>query len=310
MSQVPQTWTVGSILNWTTAYFQKQGIESARLDAEVLISHALQFERIGLYVQFTMPVAEPERDLIRALVKKRATERVPVAYLVGYKEFFGIKFEVNSHVLVPRPETESIVEAGRAFLAAEDGFKKEEARVLDIGTGSGAIAIAMALQNPGIQVVATDISPEALKIARKNAKTHGLSDRIEFIHSDVFDSLDATQPFHLIVSNPPYIDPAERDDLMPDVRDHEPEEALFAGKKGLEILEAIVTKAPQFMHDGALLVLEFAPPSRVPELAALVASHSGYGPVAEVKDVAGTAWGVQARAGSKEVPKHLSLMSD
>lgn len=310
MSQAPQTWTVGSILNWTTGYFQKQGIESARLDAEILIAHAMKFERIGLYVQYTMPVAEPEREMIRELVRKRATERVPVAYLVGHKEFFGIKLEVGPAVLVPRPETESIVEAGRAFLEAEDGFKKQEARVLDIGTGSGAIAIAMAIQNPEIHLVATDISSDALEIAKRNADNHGLGERIEFIQSDVFEALDPALSFHLILSNPPYIDPAEREELMPDVRDHEPEEALFAGNQGLEVLEAIVTRAPEFMHDGALLALEFAPPSRVPVLSALVASHSSYGPVAEVKDVAGVAWGVQARTGGKEIPRHPSLMSD
>ena len=310
MSQTPQTWTVGSILNWTTSYFQKQGIESARLDAEVLISHALNFERIGLYVQHGMPVAEPEREKIRNLVKRRASERVPVAYLVGYKEFFGIKLEVTPDVLVPRPETESIVEAGRAFLDSEVSVARDEARILDIGTGSGAIAIAMALQNPGVQVVATDISEAALEVARRNAETHGLSERIKFIHSDLFQALDSSDLFHLILSNPPYIDPAERDQIMVDVRDHEPEQALFAGKQGLEVLEAIVTKAPQFMHDGALLVLEFAPPSRVPELASYVTSQPGYGPVVDVKDVAGVAWGVQVRTGGEEIPKHPSLLSD
>lgn len=310
MTEAPQTWTVGSILTWTTSYFQQKNIETARLDAEILIAHALGIERIGLYVQYAMPVAEEERAEIRNLVRRRATEHTPVAYLVGYKEFFGIKLEVNPEVLVPRPETESLVEAARYFLEVHDGFELSNARVLDIGTGSGAIAIALAQQHPEIQIVATDISPEALRVAERNAENHGMADRIRFIQSDVFEALDTNEPFHVIVSNPPYIDPAEKETLMADVRDHEPSQALFAEKQGLEILERIVTNAPRFMHDGALLALEFAPPERVSELATLVSSVTSYGPAAHVLDIAGVAWGVQARHAGADIPRHPSLTAD
>jgi release factor glutamine methyltransferase len=229
-----KSWTVLELLRWTTQYFQDAGIESARLDAECLLAFALETSRLELYVQFEKPVMEGERARFRELVKRRAGERVPVAQLTGQKEFWSLPFQVSPDVLVPRPETEVLVQAALDRLPDPEG----EYRVLDVGTGSGAIAIAIASERPKTQLVATDISSSALQIATTNAEQLQVAERVQLRQGDLFEAV-AGERFDLVVSNPPYVAGASRGDLPPELA-HEPEEALFGGEDGFDVLRPLV----------------------------------------------------------------------
>src|SRR5437870_3202891 len=202
MSQPPaatQAWTIGALLQWTERFFAQKGVESPRLDAQVLLAHALGCARIDLYARSTDETPEAERTNFRELVKRRV-EGCPVAYLVGTKEFYLLPFEVTPAVLIPRPATEALV------LAALERLKPLTApRVLDVGTGSGCIAVSVAKQKAGATVIAIDQSREALAVARRNAERHAVANRVTFIESDLFAGLPGQTPFDLILSNPPYV---------------------------------------------------------------------------------------------------------
>lgn len=193
------TWTTLSVLDWTTQRFTDAGITSARLEAQLLLSHVLQCSRTQLYMNFDKPLAEPELAGYRGLIKRRLGGE-PVAYLIGEHEFWGLPLYVDPHVLVPRPDTETVVEV----IVAARSDKKAPCRVLDLCTGSGAIALALAKELPGAQVIATDVSAEAVAIARKNAERNKLVERIEVRHGDLFAPV-AGETFDIIASNPPYI---------------------------------------------------------------------------------------------------------
>jgi release factor glutamine methyltransferase len=249
----PETWTVLELLRWTTTHFARQGIASARLDAECLLAHALSTERLRLYLEFDKPVEESERARFRELVKRRGGERVPVSHLTGRKEFWSLPLRVSGDVLTPRPETELLVEKALERLpAGEVG-----GRLLDIGTGSGAVALALLSERPGATAVATDVSAKALALARQNAETLGLADRMELREGSLFAPVGAER-FALIVSNPPYIAEGEGPDLPPELA-FEPPEALFAGPSGTEILEALVRDAAEHLAPGGSLLVEIAP---------------------------------------------------
>jgi len=190
-------WTIGRLLTWTTDFLRKKGAESPRLDAEVLLAQVLSCPRVQLYTNYDREVSESDRAAYRELVRRRA-EGTPVAYLVGRKEFFSLTLAVSPAVLIPRPDTETVVVE---FLAQFRGV--EARRCVDVGTGSGAIALACVRQHPTARFVATDLSPEALAVAAGNAETLGLADRVTFVQGDLLEPLAAEGPFDAILSNPP-----------------------------------------------------------------------------------------------------------
>ena len=248
-----RVWTVLELLKWTKDFFAEKGIESARLDAEVLLAHSLEMERLRLYLEYERPVTADERGRFRALVKRRAEERMPVAYLVGEKEFWSLPLTVTPDVLVPRPDTEVLVEA----ILSRVPDAEAEVEILDVGTGSGAIALALASERPKARVVATDLSAAALAVAAGNAERHGLADRLQFIQGDAFEPV-AGRRFDIVVSNPPYVAEADAAKLAPELG-HEPREALFAEAAGTAMLRKIAAEAGGVIEPGGWLGVELSP---------------------------------------------------
>jgi release factor glutamine methyltransferase len=283
-----ESWTVLRLLTWTTDFLKSNGSESPRLDAEVLLAHARGCERIRLYTAFDEVVDDETRAKFRDLVKRRAAGE-PVAYLVGTREFYSLSFRVNSDVLIPRPETEFVVvgalDALKTFRNAECEMRNGELVVADVGTGSGAIAVAVAKHEPGVRVVATDISPAALAIAKQNAGVHGVAERIEFVEGDLLQSLPPKPRFAVIVSNPPYIGETEIGTLAGSVIDHEPRQALIAGPAGTEVIQRLIPQAAERLLPGGWLILEVSPiiANRVVEL---IAADGRFEPATITKDLA------------------------
>jgi release factor glutamine methyltransferase len=242
---MPDTWTPLKLLAWSQDWFAKKGVDAPRLTAELLLAHALRCDRVRLYLDFDKPLAEPELTSYRELVKRRA-EGEPTAYLVGKREFYGRPFRVTPAVLVPRPETELVVEAALAALPEGGG-------ALDLCTGTGAIGVTLALEKKGVRVVATDLSPEALAVARENASALGAT--VELLEGDLFAAVAPGLRFDVIVSNPPYVPTGELAGLSREVR-REPPLALDGGADGLALLRRIVTEAPRWLSPGGALVLE------------------------------------------------------
>lgn len=277
-----EPWTVRRILDWTTAHLTKHGSDSPRLDAEVLLAFARKCERIRLYTNYEDEVSEQERGLMRELVQRRAKSE-PVAYLVGNREFFGLDFYVDSNVLVPRPDTETLV------MELVDAAQQLSApAILDLCTGSGCIAIAAAANCTKASFLATDISERALEIAQKNAVTNALSEKIQFLLSDCFANIAEGTVFDIIVSNPPYIPDAEIETLDADVKQHEPRLALAGGADGLDFYRKIIDEAPQYLKDGGILILEFSPEQET-SLKALFEASGKYEHVRVKADLAGRA---------------------
>lgn len=271
--------TVLEIIKKTTDYFAGKGIESARLNAELLIGHALQLKRMQLYLQFERPLREAELEQIRPLVRRRA-QREPLQYILGETDFCGLRLKVDRRALIPRPETELLVENVRAALAA-----KAPARILDLGTGSGAIALALAGIFPLAQIVGVDRSADALTLARENAAACGLAERVRWLESDWFAGLPAGERFELIVSNPPYLSEAETGATAPEVREFEPASALTAADGGLADLRHIFQQAPAWLAGGGLLAVE----TGIAQHAALVqlAATAGLVDAASKQDLTG-----------------------
>ncbi|MBU6222463.1 MAG: peptide chain release factor N(5)-glutamine methyltransferase [Planctomycetes bacterium] len=281
-------WTVGRLLTWTTDWLGTKGAEAPRLDAEVLLAHVRGCPRIALYTAFDTPVADAERARFRELVKRRG-EGEPVAYLVGSREFFSLPFTVTKDVLIPRPETEGLV------VRALDLLKDAAApRIIDVGTGSGAIAVTLAKQLPRAMIVATDIAPAALAVAKANAERHGVADRIALVECDLLADPRAAGPWDVIVSNPPYVREDEYPALPRDVRDHEPKSALVAGPTGVEIVARLAREAAERLAAGGWLLVEIGPSTVVAAEAAL-ASQPGLTAGPTLKDMAGLPRIVQAR---------------
>jgi len=248
-----RVWTVLELLRWTAEYFERNGIDTARLDSELLLAHALDCDRLRLYVDYEKPVLAQERDRYRALVQRRAADRVPVSLLLGQREFWSLSFRVTSDVLTPRPETETLVEA--ALSKVDDA--ESAIRILDLGTGSGAIALSLASELPHAEITATDISTSALQIATENADHLHMRERIRFLAGNLFEPV-ASERFDLVVSNPPYV---ARDDAasLPPELSHEPEVALFAGADGLEVIRRLVAEAGNHLSPGGWLLFELSP---------------------------------------------------
>ncbi len=249
-------WTIGRLLTWTTDFLKRHGSESPRLDAEVLLAHARGCQRIQLYTSFDDPAPDALRTAFRELVKQRS-DGMPVAYLVGRREFYSLSFHVTPDVLIPRPETELLVV--RLLDLAKQLPARQPARIVDVGAGSGIIAICAAKHLATAQVTAIDISSAALAVARKNAAEHGVAERIEWFASDLFAALPAERQFDIVASNPPYISAAEFERLAPAVKDHEPRLALLAGPTGLEVIQRLVEQAAQRLAPGGHLLCEINP---------------------------------------------------
>jgi len=257
-----QNWTIQKLLIWITDYFTEKGIDSPRLSAELLLSHILELKRIELYTQFDQSVSKQQLDKLHNIVK-RAGQNEPVSYLTGKTEFYSLDHDISPDCLIPRPETELLVERAIEFLRDRPGVQF----VCDLCTGCGCIAVAIAKNFPDARIIATDISAPALAIAEKNTEKYNLKDKITLLCGDLFEpvipQLDVEKPvpdsdrgFDLIVCNPPYVSAPEYEKLEKNVKDYEPKLALYAGRDGLDIYIRLIEKVDDFLKTDAALILE------------------------------------------------------
>lgn len=253
-----ETWTLLRLLRWTTEFFEKKGIANPRLDTELLLAHCLDLDRVGLYLNYDRPLSQVELDAIRPLVKRRG-QREPLQYIVGTTEFWSLEFNVTPDVLIPRADTEILVE--EALSHAEPS-----GTLLDVGTGSGAIVISLATELPEWQLTGLDISAAALAVAQQNSEKHHLNNRLEFLEGNLAEL--PQQQYDLIISNPPYISRNEWEELMPEVRCFEPELALLAEHDGLACYQQLAGQASQRLKAGGWLLVEigYSQASEVEEL--------------------------------------------
>lgn len=286
-----EAWTVGRLLGWTTDYLKAHGSDTPRLDAEVLLAESLGCERIQLYATFDAVPGDEARTAFRQLVLRRA-KGTPVAYLVGHREFYSLSFRVTPDVLIPRPETEFLVMA--LLDLARSRPAGNPITICDVGTGSGIIAVSAAKHLPGARVVAIDVSRPALEVARENARSHRVEDRIELVESDLLTRVPAERRFDFVVSNPPYVTRAEMESLAADVRDFEPHAALLAGERGTEVIESLIPQAADHLPPGGHLLIEINPVLH-DAVQSLLAADPRFEPGPTVKDLARLPRVVQAR---------------
>lgn len=248
-------WTVQRILQWTTDFLEQKSVESPRLEAELLLAHARNCKRINLYTDFEAELTDDERTKMRDFVKRRAVHE-PLAYITGRKEFYGRDFSVGAGVLVPRPETETLVDICLDHLP-----KDQPMRVCEIGFGSGCIAVTLAKQRPNTTIVACDVSEAAEKFAAENVATYKVQSQVELVSGDGIAAIQThtSEPFDGIVSNPPYIREDEFAALPVDVAEHEPREALVSGDDGLELIRRLIPDAVSILKPGGWMVLEIDP---------------------------------------------------
>ena len=273
----PKSWTIGSMVKWATDDFRTRGIESPRLDAELLVAHALGIDRMRVIIDGDRPLGGKELASLRDLVKRRRSYE-PIAYLRGSREFYGLSFKVDRRVLVPRPDTETLVDVA----LARSAHVSLSMRQLDLCTGSGAVAVAMARQRPTASVAASDLSPDALVVARDNALRLGAYN-VAFYMGDLFAPF-AGRKFDVITANPPYIPTGDLAGLMPDVREHEPRMALDGGTDGLDFVRRIIDAAPDYLVDGGVLAIEIGS-GEAPDTAALMEAR-GLVEVKKDRDIA------------------------
>ena len=259
--------------------FQEKGIENARLEAELLLAHVFGIKRLDLYLQFDRPLTNAQLEEFRALVRRRL-KREPLQYIVGKTQFRHLELKVDRRALIPRPETEVLVEQVVRFVKAREGGK---ASVLDIGTGTGAVALSIAHECPDASVIATDISEDALALARENASV--AANKVEFRAGELWRAVRTGELFDVVVSNPPYVALSDRDGLQPEVRDFEPATALFGGNDGLDVLRPLIDGAVGHMKPGALLALEMGA-DQASAVSELVAATSSYENIQVVRDLA------------------------
>lgn len=278
-----QTWTIKQLLDWTSDFFSKSTIGNARLEAEVLLAEALDCQRIQLYTRFDEQPPAQQLTEFRDWVKRRAAGE-PVAYLAGHREFYSLRFHVDSNVLIPRPETEHLVVAAVEFAK---NLNSDPIRIIDVGTGSGCIAVTLATLIENCKIAATDISEPALEIAKSNAAHHAVESKMHFFAGDLLDALPpGSSPVHLIVSNPPYIGKLEISTVDDQVKNHEPDIALFSGDHGTEIIQRLVNDAAQFLLPQGALMFETSP-IIMDRCVDLVRNHQAYSEVRVIKDYSG-----------------------
>ncbi len=287
-----QKWTVLELLQWTTAYFEDHGIDSARLDAEILLAAAMGATRLDLYLNYEKPVVNEERARFRDWVARRGKQRVPVSHLLGQKEFWSMPLQVTADVLTPRADTETLVSAALDLIPD----LAVPYRVLDLGTGSGAIALAIAKERPEASICATDISNSALKVARANADQMQLNERIRFEEGNLFETVEG-EKFDLVVSNPPYLSESSAGSLDPEL-DHEPDLALFGGEDGYAVLRPLVFGVAQALTEGGGFAVEIDS-VQAPTIEAWCA-EAGLGSIATRNDLAQRPRVVVARKESRD----------
>ena len=300
-------WTILKLIEWTAGYFAKYGVPNPRLDAELLLSHTLNKKRIALYLSFEQPVVEGDLAIFKGYVQRRA-KREPLQYIIGSQDFCGVTMQVTPAVLIPRPETELLVEETLSLVARRSSLGKRatnhESRVtiLDLCTGSGCIIAALANKLPDAHFTGVDISETALEIARQN--TEKWKDRVELLHGNLFEALSPPpipprrwNGFHLrggmgggafdvIISNPPYVAESDWPTLQPEIRDHEPKEALIAGEDGLAIIKDITNNAHRFLKPGGQLIIELGD-GQADAVRQLVANAGHYCKTELLKDYGG-----------------------
>ncbi len=281
----PTRWSIKQLLDWTTDFFKQHGTDQPRLAAEILLAESIGCGRIDLYTRFDDEPTQVQKAAFRDWVRRHG-EGEPVAYLVGHREFFSLKFIVNSHVLIPRPETEHLVTETLDRLGQIEKPAKE-IWIADVGTGCGNIAIAIAKNAPEVNLVAIDRSEEALRVARENARLHELDQRIQMVCSDLFDEVRQPDKFDFIVSNPPYIGLDEKGSLDKSVVGYEPHDALFSGgPSGFETVQQLVSQSESRLVDGGFLIIEISPMIAHP-VAKIFQDARSFGEHQVIKDLAG-----------------------
>jgi len=278
----PRVYTIGEILNSAAKYFQGKGLENARLNAEILLGTVLDLSRVDLYLHFDRPLTDEELSEFRMFIKRRRGGQ-PLQYLTGQTEFHSLTFQVTPAALIPRPETEILVDALLEHLDRQ----REDLAVADVGTGCGNIAVTLAVHLPKARLWATDLSPEALALAQRNARNHEVEARIRFLRGDLLAPLRPERGrFAAIVSNPPYVTTGELDGLPAEIRDHEPLMALDGGRDGLEIVRRIVAQAADALAPDGWLALEVGD-GQAEKVKTMVARMGTYREAESVTDYAG-----------------------
>jgi release factor glutamine methyltransferase len=278
-----KTWTIKDILKATTDYFKGKGIENPRLDAEVLLAHQLKSDRLSLYLNLDKPLTKDEISGYRTSVKRRV-QREPLQYITGIQEFWSLEFVVGPQALIPRPESEMLVEQALCLLKETGKERGYAPSILDVGTGCGALAVSLACEMEHAKIQATDISSTALELARLNAEKHGVIDRFEFLEGDLLKPLENLEKgFDVILSNPPYVASEEFEALPPEVRDYEPRLALDGGKGGMRYVERLIREAADYLIPGGWLLVEMAP-HQTRESLKLVKQTGAYGEMRRKKD--------------------------
>jgi release factor glutamine methyltransferase len=273
-------WTIGRLLDWTARHFGNKGVESARLEAELLLAHALDCSRTTLYTRYDDQPTDEQRGRFRELVQQRLKGR-PVAHLRGRKEFFSLEFEVGPDVLVPRPDSEWIVTECLTLAKS-----MTSPAILDVGTGSGCLAIAVAASHKGAALTAIDVSEAAVAVARRNADRHRLAHRIRFLRGDLYTPLQAGEQFDFIISNPPYIPRRQLAELASEVRDHEPRLALDGGDDGFAMIDRLIAGAGNRLQPGGSLIIEIGFDQEQSARQRFIA-HGGYELAKTIHDHAG-----------------------
>jgi release factor glutamine methyltransferase len=279
-----QVWTIRELMKTAIQHLRNHGIPEPRLSVELLLAHALRCQRIELYSRFNRRLAKEELARFRALYERRLA-REPVQYIIGKEHFMGLSFQVDRRVLIPRPETETLVE--QAMIRCQAFGDEQIISILDVGAGSGNIAVSLAKFVKRSVVTSIDTSEAALDVARQNARNHGVEEKVLFLHLDLFEPIDQLlrRRFHLLVSNPPYISTSEWEHLQPVVRDYEPREALCDGADGYELYRRLIEIAPYLLLDGGTLFLEVGDRMAFPVLSLM--HDAGFFDLAVVRDLQG-----------------------
>lgn len=284
----PDTWTIMAVLKWAADYFQAKGVSEPRASAEVLLAHALDLSRLDLYLRYDQPLTPEELARFKTmLVRRRAGE--PVAYITGHKEFWSLDFLVTPAVLIPRPETETLIEAVLQV------FKPEtENRCLEVGVGSGAITISLARELPQTRWVGVDISAAALAVARENARRHGVAARLHLLQGDLLSAIKAGSGFALLVANLPYVPRPVWEGLPKDIKEFEPREALLGGENGLDLIRPLLQAAPGILRPGGWLALEVAD-GQAPKVEELLEKTGEFAEIVKIPDYLGVERVIRAR---------------
>ena len=280
-----KTWTIKDLLKVTTEYLKGKGIENPRLDAEVLLAHQLKGDRVSLYLNLDQPLTKEEISGYRTSVRRRV-QREPLQYITGVQEFWSLEFIVGPQALIPRPESEMLVEHAIGLLKATGEERGHAPAILDVGTGCGTLAVSLACEMEHATIRATDISSTALELARLNAEKHGVADRVAFLEGDLLKPIENLGlEFDVILSNPPYVASEEYEALPPEIRDYAPRLALEGGQGGMYYVERIITETPDYLIPGGWLLIEMAP-NQTEESLKLVEQTGAYCEVSRKKDYA------------------------